>query len=91
MAGVLAIAWTEFNSARRIRQVRQQTLAIRAALAKESIQELARHYQECFPPLASTKPVNRDGAYCLEVERETDNRPLEAVSVSPAHTDDPPH
>jgi hypothetical protein len=82
-ACILILGVGEFNKAQTARQQRQHTLATRSALAHESAQELARHYEECFPAVAPPKPAHRDAAYCLEVERETDARPLEAVTVAP--------
>jgi hypothetical protein len=80
-ASAVMLAGSGFHEARRAREARQHTLTLKAALAAESTQELARHYAECFPATLSAAPVNRDPDYCLEVERATDERPLEAVSV----------
>lgn len=83
IACALLLARGEYDRERIARRQQLHSSVTRAALAHESIQELAKQYEECFPASAATPAKILDADYCHEVERETDARPLEAVPLEP--------
>jgi hypothetical protein len=66
------------------RRIDQTASAVRASLSAMSIQELARRVRECDPPTGSDQRVIHDTAYCAEVMRAIEDRPLQAVEVKPS-------
>ncbi len=83
VACAVFLARGEIDRERIARRQQLHTSAARSTLARESTQELAKQYAECFPASASTPSKTLDADYCHEVERETDARPLEAVPIEP--------
>jgi hypothetical protein len=81
VACALFLARGEIDRERIARRQQLHNSATRSTLARESIQELAKQYEECFPASASRAPKTLDADYCHEVELETDARPLEAVPL----------
>jgi len=60
------------------RHAEQGTSTLRATIAAMSIQQLARELRSCDPP--SGAPINHDAAFCAEVMRVIEDRPLQAVA-----------
>jgi hypothetical protein len=63
------------------RRIEETSSTLRAHLAAMSIQELAGRVRECDPPIGSDQRVTRDAAYCAEVMRAIEDRPLQAVEI----------
>jgi hypothetical protein len=63
------------------RRIEQTTSTVRASLSAMSIQELAGRVRECDPPAGSDQRVTHDPAYCEEVMRAIEDRPLQAVEI----------
>jgi hypothetical protein len=63
------------------RRADQHALKLKASVSSLSIQELARRTQECDSSQLLSAPVKHDAAYCAEVMRAIDDRPLEIVDI----------
>lgn len=59
----------------------QSTSTLRATVSAMSIQQLAVALRDCDPPPGSSQPRNHDTAYCAEVMRVIEDRPLQAVDT----------
>jgi hypothetical protein len=70
------------------RRAEQSTSTLRATIAAMSIQQLAGALRDCDPPPGSGQPLNHDAAYCAEVVRVIEDRPLQAVDTE--HRSAPP-
>jgi hypothetical protein len=70
------------------RHAEQSTSTLRATIAAMSIQRLAAELRDCDPPPGSGQAVKRDAAYCAEVMRVIEDRPLQAVDTE--HRSPPP-
>jgi len=83
MSALLAILGALFigDGYLKTRRVEQTTSTLRASLAAMSIQELAGRVRDCDPPVGSDQRVTRDPAYCAEVMRAIEDRPLQAVEI----------
>ena len=83
MVALLAILGTLFlgDGYLKTRRVEQTTSTVRASLAAMSIQELAGRVRECDPPAGSDQRTIHDAAYCAEVMRAIEDRPLQAVEI----------
>jgi hypothetical protein len=66
------------------RRVERAASTMRASLSAMSIQELAGRVRECDPPTGSDQPIIHDAAYCAEVMRAIEDRPLQAVEIKPS-------
>jgi hypothetical protein len=63
----------------RTRRADQSRTTLHANISAMSIQQLAGEVRDCDPPVGSGQPVNHDTAYCAEVIRVIEDRPLQAV------------
>jgi len=63
------------------RRIEQTTSTVRASLSAMSIQELAGRVRDCDPPAGSDQRAIHDAAYCAEVMRAIEDRPLQAVKI----------
>jgi hypothetical protein len=59
----------------------QHTLALRAALSKMSVQQLAEQSWECSPRPGASSPAIHDTAYCTEVVQALSAKPLEGSMI----------
>jgi hypothetical protein len=66
----------------RTRRASAHAVTLKTAVAAMSIQELARRVGECEPSPGSGAPVKHDAAYCAEVMRAIEQRPLQLVEPS---------
>jgi hypothetical protein len=70
------------------RHAEQSTSTLRATISAMSIQQLARELRDCDPPPGLGPPPNHDAAFCAEVMRVIEDRPLQAVDTE--HPAPPP-
>jgi hypothetical protein len=70
------------------RRADRKAADLHAAVHAMSMQDLAAAIARCDAPSAPETPRGgagrRDGAYCEDVARELDDRPLEIVKVTPS-------
>ncbi len=64
------------------RHAEQSTSNLRATIAAMSIQQLAGALRDCDPPPGAGQPLKHDAAYCAEVMRVIEDRPLQAVDTA---------
>jgi hypothetical protein len=64
------------------RHAEQSTSTLRATLSAMSIQQLAGALRDCDPPPGAGQALNHDAAYCAEVMRVIEDRPLQAVDTA---------
>jgi hypothetical protein len=73
------------------RHAEQSTSTLRATISAMSVQQLAGELRDCDPPPGLGPPANHDAAFCAEVMRVIEDRPLQAVDTdhpSPPHHPD---
>jgi hypothetical protein len=63
------------------RRAKQHAVTVTTSLSTMSIQELSRHSEECDQSQGRGQSTKQDAAYCAEVWREIEARPLEVVEV----------
>jgi hypothetical protein len=63
------------------RRAEQSTSTLHANVAAMSNQQLAGAVRDCDPPPGSGQLSNHDAAYCAEVMRVIEDRPLQAVDT----------
>jgi hypothetical protein len=80
---VLALACAIFigDGYLKTRRIEQSASTLRTNLSSMSIQELSSRSEECDLPPERRQSVKHDAAYCAEVWREIEARPLQAVEI----------